>query len=653
MSDYKLFDTFQDSILMIDEHGRLVFGNHAASVLFEISAKRMASGKPLDQFVKFEPSPFAGFESLGEIREPTQMREIEFVSSSGKTGSAQVTIQPQPEYFATEEGEKRRWLVYLRDVSLERILHEKYRGELDQKEDVIRALQEARAKLEDYSRNLEKMVADRTVALSEANQLLQTILDSLRDGILVFDREGKCLPVFSKVCLKVLEGEPAGRHISEVLGLSGDDKEAFASWREAVFQQLLDFDDMIPLAPKAYRHSQNLEIALGYNLMKGTSGDVDGVVVVATDRTREVQALREAASEREHVKQVVQVAKNKEAFRIFVNDARGLLEDMKNGVEADREEIARRLHTLKGGAATFSLNGLASECHMLEETLKDVRDDVSSLAAFRARLSEAAALLSQELEGDVQDLAELLGLKVTRDLATLEFTKVTIDGWMRKLTEAGSPVTLKLAAEIARECREKPLGDTVQHYSGSLIELAERLGKKVLPVVVEGGDTRGPLDPLQPLLSSLVHAFRNSLDHGIELPHEREANGKPAEGKIVVAFGRLSNPRGDRLVIEIRDDGRGIDPEKIRSKLRSKGLNEVASGGDDEVIQAILRDDFSTADTITELSGRGVGLGAVAEEARRLGGTVRVNSVAGQGMSLRIDVPMPDVVPFEQIQKAA
>ncbi|RYZ69271.1 MAG: hypothetical protein EOP05_15095, partial [Proteobacteria bacterium] len=374
MIDYKLFDTFQDAVLVLDQDGKVVYGNVAATFLLEVSAKRLGSGKPLSNYVEFNPPPY---ESLTTVTESTQLREVAFTASSGKAGWIQVVVHPQPEFYSAaseDESEKMRWIVALRDVSLEKTLHDKYKAELDKKEVVINDLKQARSKLEDYSKNLEAMVALRTAELTKTNALLRTILDSLGQGILVFGTDGLTLPVYSQVCEKLFGNSIAGRPIEEVLALDPKEAGVFASWREAVFAEMLDFSDLTPLAPNRLPLDPPTEIALSYNRMVSEQGATSGVVVVTTDRTAEVQALQLAARERALVRKVVQVARHKEAFRLFVQDASDLLSQLKTGTFATREELERRLHTLKGGAATFALEPLAQTCHELEDSLKDYSD---------------------------------------------------------------------------------------------------------------------------------------------------------------------------------------------------------------------------------------------------------------------------------------
>ena len=633
MIDYRLFDTFQDAVLVVDGDANVVFGNVAATLLFEVSARRLSGGKPLSQFVTFQPDPLTIDGLLPTLKDATQLREVAFTASQGKEGWAQVVIQPQPGFFSSEPSESARWIVCMRDVSLEKTLTEKYKAELDQKQGVIDDLRVARAQLEDYSHNLERMVEERTQALREANQLLKTILDSLGQGILVFDREGRCLPVFSQVCVKLFGVEPAGLPIEDVLGLKGGAGASFGQWRESVYGEMLEFEDLAPLAPSRLERQPPTEIALGYNPMRTAEGALGGIVVIATDRTLEMQAVREAQRERELVKKVVQVARHREAFRLFSEDAQRLLSSLASGEVVSREELERRLHTLKGGAATFGLGSMARDCHMLEDQLKQTDPTAPE---FREKLIAKASEIKTVFNQDLEGLIDLLG-PLSKNTAVVEVPLVRFQHWASTLTSAKTlEESRRIGREIWRECTETPVASAISHFDSGLKELAERLGKKISDLEVRGGETRVAMERLQPLFASLIHAFRNAIDHGLESPEDRVAVGKSEEGHLSVEF-----KRSDReLSIVIADDGRGVNVKKLREKLIAAGQKELASQSDFDVAQVILRGEFSTADVITDVSGRGVGVSAIAAEVQALGGTVRVDSVLGKGMTLTIQVPL-------------
>lgn len=641
MSDFKLFDQFQDSILVVDSDGHALYANVAATILLDVSAKRLSGRKPLQQFVTFDPNPFEQAGGIAGVTDVTPMREVNFSSSSGKEGSVQVTLLPVPDYFPKLADGKGQWIVYLRDVSLEKTLADKYRAELDQKEVMINDLKAARAQLEDYSRNLEKKVEDRTVELREANALLKTILDSLGQGILVFGRDGTCLPIHSQICREMFGVDPAGLKVDDVLKL--DPSEDLAMWRETVFAEMLSFEELVPLAPSRLALPPPTEISLGYNLMRDSQGQTSGIVVVATDRTSEMKALREAQRERDLVRRVVQVAKHREAFRMFVSDARSVLDALEGGPISDLAELQRRLHTLKGGAATFALSRIVEATHHLEDEVRSV--DITSAEWVSKQQAEATKLRAW-LEEDVQSLSELLGPLSGNKVAVVEVPSSLFQEWAKRLAsiEASSPEKVrrelsKFSSEILRAADERPVGDALRHYETSLQELAARLGKKLEKYSIEGAETRVPLKRLQPLFASFVHALRNSIDHGFETPEERLKRGKLEGGSLAISIARTD----DRLQITIADDGGGVNVERVRAKLAASGrdhLVKLAAASDEEVTQAILLSDLSTAEAVTDVSGRGVGLNAVAEEAEKLGGHVRVVSTFGQGMRLEIDVPL-------------
>ena len=596
MVSYKLFDSIQEVVIVIDREGNSVFGNLAAGLLFNVTARRFASKKPVSAFATFDPNPFDI--DLLSLTEPSQMREVSFTTPAGLEGSAQVIIQPQPDFFAQDESERLRFIVTIRDVSLEKVLQRKYRGELDQKEAVIADLKAARVKLEDYSHNLEQMVADRTAEITKTNALLHTILDSLGQGILVFGPDGRTSPIFSEVGRKLFGDDLAGRPIESVLGFGDEQARSFANWREAVFGQMLDFVDLTPLAPARLELPPPQEIALSYNRMTNEQGETAGVVVVTTDRTAEMEAIRSAAKERALVRKIVQVAKHRDAFRLFVEDAQEVIAQLLRGQIQDQSILERKLHTLKGGAATFALDTLARTCHIFEDFLKANGGDLIS-ASFRMRLHRTATELKALLDEELRALVELLG-PLQKAKAVLQVEEV-----------------LKV-------------------YSMSMVELADRLGKRLAPLKIEGGSLEVPTVRFQGLLNSFVHAFRNAIDHGLELPEKRVAAGKPPEGHLIVACHR----DGESLHILISDDGAGVNVERVREKLRSVPARaHLAEGTDFEVAQAILEGDLSTADVVTDISGRGVGLSAVTDEVRKLGGTLRVDSVRGRGMTITIDVP--------------
>lgn len=192
--------------------------------------------------------------------------------------------------------------------------------------------------------------------------------------------------------------------------------------------------------------------------------------------------------------------------------------------------------------------------------------------------------------------------------------------------------------DVALEMRMLPVAKAFERFPRLVRDISNKLGKKV-NLVMEGEETRADKDVIEALSEPLIHMVRNSLDHGVELPSERTATGKQPEGTIhLKAFQEAGS-----IVVEIVDDGKGIDPARIRAKASEKGVatpEALAAMSDDEVIQLIFAPNFSTADQISDLSGRGVGMDAVQTMVTTFNGTVRVSSLLGKGSTVRLTLPL-------------
>jgi len=169
-------------------------------------------------------------------------------------------------------------------------------------------------------------------------------------------------------------------------------------------------------------------------------------------------------------------------------------------------------------------------------------------------------------------------------------------------------------------------------------DYARKLDKKIR-LVVEGEDTEADKTVIEDLSDPLIHLIRNSIDHGLEPADERRAAGKSEEGTITLR----AYQDEDRVVIEVNDDGRGIDPEKLKAKAIEKGMftaEAAAALSESDAVNLIFAPGFSTAETVSDLSGRGVGMDVVRVALERAGGTITVFSALGQGTRIRLSLPL-------------
>jgi two-component system chemotaxis sensor kinase CheA len=189
--------------------------------------------------------------------------------------------------------------------------------------------------------------------------------------------------------------------------------------------------------------------------------------------------------------------------------------------------------------------------------------------------------------------------------------------------------------ESVMSIRMIPMSAVFSRFPRMLRDLAGKLGKKV-ELVMQGEATELDKGMIEKITDPLTHLVRNSCDHGIEMPAERLACGKPETGTIRLA----ASHQGGSIVIEVRDDGKGLSRDKLLAKARERGLHAPDSLSDTEVWGLIFAPGFSTAEAVTDVSGRGVGMDVVKKNIAALGGAVEIESTEGQGMSVRVRLPL-------------
>jgi two-component system chemotaxis sensor kinase CheA len=189
--------------------------------------------------------------------------------------------------------------------------------------------------------------------------------------------------------------------------------------------------------------------------------------------------------------------------------------------------------------------------------------------------------------------------------------------------------------EAVMSIRMIPMSLVFNRFPRMLRDLASKLGKKV-DLVQVGEATELDKGLVEKITDPLTHLVRNSCDHGIEPPAERAAKGKPENGTITL----IASHQGGSIVIEVRDDGRGLSRAKLLKKARERGIEAPDTLTDQEVYGLIFAPGFSTADQVTDVSGRGVGMDVVKKNITALGGSVEIDSAEGYGMTVRVRLPL-------------
>jgi len=289
-------------------------------------------------------------------------------------------------------------------------------------------------------------------------------------------------------------------------------------------------------------------------------------------------------------------------------------------------------------AASLSrLMGLAAETLIEARRLEPFRDNLLKLKNHQMRFVsqlEAAVLAQSETSGaaPAQNL-EPLRVAAQSTLAGLRAQVENFDHAARRSTLASGRLYQEVIAS-----RMRPFTDGAQALPRLVRDVCRTLGKQAR-LEIEGRTTPVDRDILEKLEAPLSHLLRNACDHGLEMPEERRAAGKPEAGVIRLE----ARHRAGMLVVQVSDDGRGVPLARLRQKIIEQGraTAEMAAGmSDDEVLQFLFLPGFSTAEKITEISGRGVGLDVVQSLMQEVGGSVRIFTTPGRGTMFTLQLPV-------------
>lgn len=628
--DYSFFDSLIDGVFVFDKNKTVTYCNEAAASLVGLSVRRVLKGKKVFELINFSDNELFSMPDghKGEDA-PVPNTELEFTAlKSNEVGKIQLTLQP----FKEPSGEA-QWILLLHDVTLEESLHSKYHAQLEAKEEVIEELKKAKLKIENYSKNLEKMVADRTEALNQANMTLKAIMNSLGQGFLTFNDKGVCGDIYTKACESILEVNPQNKMIWEVLKLEENQIPHIKMWLQACFQENLPFDSLKDLGPSTYNHSENWHISLDFYPIRNENNKIIQVVMVATDKTKQIEAEIAMELEKQNSLMMIKLVKNKDQFVNFLESVEEKLSwfDQISSLEFDVEEVFRVLHTLEGEAGIFSVKKLVDASKSCQQILEPLKQHITAEdKTIKQEFINELPQLRESYHSFLNENDELLNTFGVFDSDTLvSYTVKTVESYFQFLN-----TTPDIEIAIDRydyEFRKTKVSELFKHFNEITSLVAEKTGKKLNPIEFNNNDIKVYPECFKPLVNSLVHVFRNAVDHGIESPEERRLLNKPEFGSISIESFEADN----KVRIIISDDGKGIDPDVIREKLPQKSMKLT----DSEVIQLIFEPGFSSKNEITDFSGRGVGMDAVKHAVNSYGGNIFVESIVGVGTKLFIDLP--------------
>jgi two-component system chemotaxis sensor kinase CheA len=336
---------------------------------------------------------------------------------------------------------------------------------------------------------------------------------------------------------------------------------------------------------------------------------------------------------------------------IFVEDDSELhIELLDEGTAGVGEEGYRKLGqilTERGDLDPADLKSVLDSQKRLGELL--VQAGLVSSSQVQSALAEQEAVREvQEKRGadpaqssvrvpaaKLDDLVNLVGELVIAQARLTQTVSGKEDQELRGIAEEIERLSDELR-DSTLGIRMLPIGSSFAKFRRVVRDLS-RQKEKDIELITEGADTELDKTVIERLNDPLVHLLRNSIDHGIEPPEERQAQGKPTQGQITFS----ARHSGGNVLITISDDGRGIDPEAVRAKAVAKGvISAEAELSDKELVNLIFEPGFSTSEEISDISGRGVGMDVVKQNISALRGNVDVESSKGAGSTIRVTLPL-------------
>ena len=455
-------------------------------------------------------------------------------------------------------------------------------------------------------------VRDRELRLGTRNAELKLILDSVDQGFLTAHADGRLFGERSAI-VETWTGPLAPD--ATVWSLAGLLDQDAARWMRAAWEQITD--GFLPLEVALDQlpnrlHRKGQEFSLVYHPVSNADGVLERVVIVMTDVTAEVERQRALAEQHEFAALIDQFVRDRRAFRAFWREASKLVTTIAEAPEG-APDLRRHVHTLKGNARFFGLNRVSSLCHDFESAMTE-RGENSLTPRERESLREIWDSLGQRIE------PLMLGATVFIDVSREEYEKLLAAVSERKPMEE--------IEEMLRALRRESVGMRLERAKAMLLDTATRLGKTPPRVVIRHEDLRVPPGPWAPFWSIFSHVTNNAADHGLESDAERRSAGKAVPATVCLETRIV----GEEVVIEVRDDGRGIDWNRVRTLAGERDLPNVSQR---DLEQALLSEGFSLKYQVSEISGRGVGLAAVRNVVSAMGGRIEVESKTGEGTTWR------------------
>ncbi len=504
----------------------------------------------------------------------------------------------------------------------------------------------------EYKQRLERDFSLQDEELKERRLALDSFLAS-HQASFTFGENMKIRGGYSEGCRELLGQENLeGRDVAEIL-FSGKVKQVdFKKSFELFYDGAIDMDTVLRLLDKKTRIEAK-EFLVEYKILTNSS-----VVCVLTDNSEKKRLEEKLLSEEEKQNRLIRVVSNSKYFDSFLKSVKGLFSLFNDIAVVSRHQASDfqnlkalifAVHDFKSNLAFFGFDYTNLLAFELEDYISYLDEKNFNLDVFNSK----TAKIQEAFEDELSFFKDILGEEW---LERFDSVSVPLSKTIEILDQVRTkyPNDKSLISDI-ESLRKVPAKTIFKRFPEMAQQLAQRLGKQINPVKVESDESFMLLDVFAPLADVLVHMIRNMVYHGIETPTERLRKGKDENGNITIRIqeeGRNTNTNimngngsnGSQNVnsyysITFSDDGKGVDFEKIRQLMYKRGISNGQTPTEEELLEILFEPEFSTADQIDNISGRGVGLANVKAEVEKLKGKIIVQTEKDQGTSFVLRIP--------------
>ncbi len=454
-----------------------------------------------------------------------------------------------------------------------------------------------------------KTITAREAQIEQRNDDMRLVLDNVEQGFLTLDVAGRVVGERSATVSRWF-GQ-AGTQTAVWHYLGGFDPRV-TEWFELSW--LAISDGVMPLELCLSQLPNRMDRDGRYFKMEYRPvvhhGDLEKVVAVISDISAEVARDRAELNNRQFLQMFAKMTADRQGFAGFMAETAGLIRTLVDGSGGDRTVALRTLHTLKGTTSMFGATGIATLCHAVETTLAQTNglpqpNDIAPIEhAWRDLSAKLTPLLGTTSAG--------------RDIDVLDADLSQV------LCDLASGVPNEAIAASIRAWRDERAQGRLDQLADSARDIGARLNKKI-NIETYAGNIRLPAERWSPFWLVLGHCVRNAVDHGVEAPDVRIRTAKPPAGLLVL---RLERAGDGTIVVSVSDDGSGIQWDAVRQQARERGLPHETH---DDLVAAVFTDSVTTRTTVSDTSGRGVGLGALFATVQSMGGRASIDSIVGVG----------------------